>query len=77
MENCSINGKSIKVSKTFQGIPNDWHQTIKIRNPTTQRIKLYFKCMYPDCGSVFKKSCNLRDHFRKHTGSRPFTCTYC
>ena len=55
-------------SKTFVGIPAEWHQTIKVRNPQTQRIKLYFKCMYPKCGSVFKKSCNLRDHFRKHTG---------
>lgn len=55
-------------SKTFKGVPASWHQTIKVRNPDTQRIKLYFKCMYPECDSVFKKSCNLRDHFRKHTG---------
>ena len=33
--------------------------------------------MYPDCNSVFKKSCNLRDHFRKHTGQRPFSCKFC
>lgn len=65
------------LSKTFQGIPAEWHQTIKVRNPDTQRIKLYFKCMYPHCDSVFKKSCNLRDHFRKHTGQRPFTCAFC
>jgi uncharacterized Zn-finger protein len=68
-ENCS--------SKTFKGVPASWHQTIKVRNPQTQRIKLYFKCMYPNCQSVFKKSCNLRDHFRKHTGQRPFTCKFC
>jgi uncharacterized C2H2 Zn-finger protein len=48
-----------------------------VRNPDTQRIKLYFKCMYPSCDSVFKKSCNLRDHFRKHTGQRPFVCQQC
>ena len=55
-------------SKTFEGIPNDWHQTIKVRNRDTMRVKLYFKCRHSGCGSIFKKSCNLRDHFRKHTG---------
>jgi hypothetical protein len=63
--------------KTFKGVPSEWHQTIKIRNPETQRIKLYFKCKYPGCDSIFKKSCNLRDHFRKHTGQRPFVCKQC
>ena len=64
-------------SKTFEGIPNDWHQTIKVRNRDTMRVKLYFKCRHSGCGSIFKKSCNLRDHFRKHTGQRPFTCPNC
>ena len=63
--------------KTFEGIPKQWHQTIRVKNPETQRVKLYFKCRYPACGSVFKKSCNLRDHFRKHTGLRPFKCPFC
>lgn len=63
--------------KTFEGVPKQWHQTIRVRNPETSRVKLYFKCKYPGCGSVFKKSCNLRDHFRKHTGLRPFKCPYC
>jgi hypothetical protein len=58
--------------KTFANIPREWHQTLKVRNPKTQRIKLFFKCRFNDCGSLFKKSCNLRDHFRKHTGQRPF-----
>lgn len=64
-------------SKTFDGIPKEWHQTIRVKNPQTQRVKLYFKCRHPGCNSTFKKSCNLRDHFRKHTGQRPFTCPRC
>lgn len=64
-------------SKTFEGIPRNWHQTIKVRHPETLRVKLYFKCRHKGCGSIFKKSCNLRDHFRKHTGQRPFTCPKC
>ena len=69
--------RSGKQHKTFEGIPKQWHQTIRVKNPDTQRVKLFFKCKYPQCGSVFKKSCNLRDHFRKHTGLRPFKCPFC
>ena len=64
-------------AKTFEGIPNEWHQTIKVKNPHTHRVKLFFKCKYEGCHSTFKKSCNLRDHFRKHTGLRPFSCPKC
>lgn len=63
--------------KTFEGIPKQWHQTMRVKNPDTQRVKLFFRCKYPGCGSEFKKSCNLRDHFRKHTGLRPFSCKFC
>ena len=40
-------------------------------------MKLYFRCKYKGCHAVFSKSCNLRDHFRKHTSDRPFKCEIC
>ena len=61
-------------AKSFVGIPDDWHETIQVKNKQTQRVKLFFKCKHKGCNSIFKKSCNLRDHFRKHTGQRPFEC---
>ena len=64
-------------SKSFPGIPDHWHETIQVKNKQTQRYKLYFKCKLKGCNSIFKKSCNLRDHFRKHTGQRPFQCPRC
>mmetsp|Transcript_42645 Transcript_42645/g.56306 ORF Transcript_42645/g.56306 Transcript_42645/m.56306 type:complete len:127 (-) Transcript_42645:1104-1484(-) len=64
-------------SKTFQGVPPEWHETIQVKHLVSQRVKLYFRCRHTGCKSVFKKSCNLRDHFRKHTGQRPFTCILC
>jgi len=64
-------------SKTFRDIPKDWHETIQVRNLKTERVKLYFKCRHSGCKSVFKKSCNLLDHFRKHTGQRPYVCAIC
>ena len=64
-------------SPSFDQIPSDLHQTIKVRNKQTKRVKLYFRCLYKGCGSIFNKSCNLRDHFCKHTGERPFKCELC
>ena len=72
------NVKSYKRERnTFKDTPKTWLSVIKINNPETTRNHLFFKCNYPGCESMFKKSCNLRDHFRKHTGIRPFVCNYC
>ena len=64
-------------NKNFKGIPSEWHETIKVFNEDTKRAKLYFRCKIRGCDSVFRKSCNLRDHFRKHTSTRPFQCEIC
>lgn len=40
-------------------------------------MKLYFQCKFAGCDAIFRKSCNLRDHFRKHTATRPFICEIC
>lgn len=48
-----------------------------MRNETTKRLKLYFRCKYQGCSAIFSKSCNLRDHFRKHTAARPYRCDIC
>jgi len=73
LENCKI----IKNSKNYEGIPSEWHETLKIENSQTKRAKLFFRCKFEGCGSIFRKSCNLRDHFRKHTMLRPFQCDIC
>jgi hypothetical protein len=62
---------------SFTDIPKQWYRIERILNHKTQRTKLLFKCKIEGCSSVFKKSCNLRDHFRKHTGDRPFKCSFC
>ena len=63
--------------KDFEGIPAEWHEVVEMQNESTKRTKLYFKCKYQDCTAMFSKSCNLRDHFRKHTAARPFRCDIC
>ena len=76
-DNKEIEVTRVKSSKSFKGVPSEWYETIQVKYIEKQRVKLYFRCKHADCKSIFKKSCNLRDHFRKHTGQRPFTCELC
>lgn len=63
--------------KHFEGIPSEWHETIRITSPLSNRVKMRFKCLYNGCNSIFDKSCNLKDHFRKHTRQKPYKCNLC
>lgn len=36
-----------------------------------------WRCFYPECGYVTDRESWLRQHFRKHTGEKPFVCPYC
>ena len=55
----------------------DKYEIIEIHNPQTKRMKKQFKCLIDGCNKIFNKSCNLRDHFRMHSGERPYQCTVC
>lgn len=35
--------------KSFDGIPDEWHDIVSIRNNTSKRLKLYFRCKYTGC----------------------------
>ena len=61
----------------LSGVPSAWHRTISVPNRATKRTKMIFFCKFEGCRAVFKKGCNLKDHFRKHTLQKPFRCRIC
>lgn len=46
-------------------------------NPTTKRMNKVITCLYDGCGKQFTKTWNILDHFKVHTGEKPFQCAAC
>lgn len=66
-----------QIRKHFDGIPEENHRVIEVYNDKTGRYNQHFQCNFPGCGIIFKKSSNIRNHFKKHTGLKPFVCVAC
>lgn len=41
------------------------------------RVGREWRCSYPDCGYVTDRESWLKQHYRKHTGEKPFACPLC
>lgn len=46
-------------------------------NPITKRMNKVITCLYEGCGKQFTKTWNILDHFKVHTGEKPFRCEAC
>jgi len=46
-------------------------------NSTTKRMNKVITCLYENCGKHFTKTWNILDHFKVHTGEKPFQCKCC
>lgn len=67
-------GKRVSVFEKLKDHPVDIKQTY---NPETKRMNKVITCMYDNCGKKFTKTWNILDHFKVHTGVKPFQCSGC
>jgi hypothetical protein len=47
---------------------------IYVQNPRTGRDIKKLICMLNDCGKVFEKKWNFKDHIRMHLKQKPYSC---
>ena len=70
--------KYLKVKHTtFKNVNKDHFKVSRVFDPQTLKFELRFKCMIAGCDKFFKKSCNIKDHIRLHSGIKPYKCSEC
>lgn len=63
--------------KEKKGLSGYQFKLLKVYNPETQRTKTKFLCTHGSCRKECPNKHSFIDHFRHHTGERPYVCKTC
>ncbi|XP_059806092.1 Krueppel-like factor 15 isoform X1 [Hypanus sabinus] len=53
----------------------DAGQKLQKPPPSADVIRVH-KCSFPGCNKMYTKSSHLKAHYRRHTGEKPYSCTW-